>query len=138
MQDSKSCVREDIMAAVNIRRDLVNALRLDLVGPGEGAGNDAEVLPEPPSRWYLTGFLVPFDADESQRSEETAADEMDQIERPGGVDDSVAPEPAAARRSYFPSSIGLSFLVNGATKKLDVKACWGDYQPERPENQTTH
>ncbi len=125
------------MTAVDVRRDLVNALRLDLVGPGEGPGNDAEVLPEPPSRWYLTGFLVPLDADESQRSEETAADEMDQVERPGGIDDSVTPEPAAARRSFFPSSIGLSFLVTAATKELRVQACWGDYQPRRSAEQAS-
>lgn len=124
------------MTAVDVRRDLVNALRLDLVGPGEAPGNDAEVLPEPPSRWYLTGFLVPLDADESQRSEETAADEMDQVERPGGIDDSVAPETAAARRSFFSSSIGLSFLVASTTKALHVKACWGDYKPERAAEQS--
>ncbi len=117
------------MAAVDIRSDLVNALRLDLVGPGEAPGNDAEILPEPPSRWYLTGFLVPLDADESQRSEPMATDVMDQAERPGGIDDSATPEPAAARRSFFPSSIGLSFLVTAGTKKLHLKACWGDYKP---------
>src|SRR6185437_10582989 len=122
------------MTPADIRSDLVKALRLDLVGPGEAPGNEAEVLPEPPSRWYLTGFLVPFDADESQRSEEMAADEMDQVEKPGGIDDSTTPDSAASRRSFFPSSIGLSFLVPAGTKKLRVKACWGDYKPQRADN----
>ena len=121
------------MTAVDIRRQLVDAVRLDLVGPGEAPGsNDAEVLPEPPSRWYLTGFLVPLEADEGQRSDEAGGDELDQASDAGGLEDAVTPESAAAKRSFFPSSIGLSFLVGSTTKKLVVRASWGDYQPKRP------
>ena len=48
----------------------------------------------------------------------------------GSGDDDAAPEPPAARRAYFPSSIGLSLLVSGSTDSLEVEAYWGDYLPE--------
>jgi hypothetical protein len=112
---------------VAVRHSLVHALRLDLVGPGPGSEHRDEVLPQSPSRWYLTGFLVPTDAGEEQRMDETSDDELDQQES-GGSDDDVAPEPAAARRAYFPSSLGLSVLVPGKAKALAATVRWGDYR----------
>ncbi len=120
------------MAPLQVRQLLTEALRLDLVGPEEKLGTADEVLPEPPARWYLTGFLVPIDANESQRSDAAAVDELDQVNDAKGLDDAVVPEPAPARRSFFPSSIGLSFLLKDSTKELRVLVRWGDYKPERP------
>ena len=54
--------------SAEVGQDLVNALRLDLVGPGPGRGEPEEVLNQSPSRWYLMGFLLPVEADESQKS----------------------------------------------------------------------
>ena len=59
-----------------VRTDLVRALRLDLIGPDvahfpDDAQYERERLPMRPSRWYLTGFLVPRDASEEDRSDET-------------------------------------------------------------------
>lgn len=55
------------MNAVDVRALLIDALRLDLIGPSEvlGAtdrilGDPAEILPQRPSTWYLAGFLVPL------------------------------------------------------------------------------
>ena len=62
------------MKPVNVRRSLVEALRLDLIGPENGTDLEVELLPQAPSRWYLTGFLVPLGAGEAQRSDETAND----------------------------------------------------------------
>ena len=42
------------MTSAQVRTKLVDALKLDLVGPGEQLGNPAEILPQSPSRWYLT------------------------------------------------------------------------------------
>jgi len=41
------------------RSKLVEALNLDLVGPCPGHAFANELLPENPTRWYLTGYLVP-------------------------------------------------------------------------------
>ncbi len=83
---------------VDVRNQLVAALKLDLVGPDNGTDLEGEVLPQAPSRWYLTGFLVPLEASEAQKSDETAQDEFDSTAGDGeATDDDVAPEPPAAR-----------------------------------------
>src|SRR4051812_20795724 len=109
------------MTSVEVRRQLVDALRLDLVGPGDGLGSADEVLPQAPSRWYLTGFLVPLDAGEAQRQDEDADEAVDGGGDAGGAaDDAAAPEPPAARRAFLPSSIGVSLLVPKAARQLTV------------------
>ncbi len=120
---------------VEVRKQLVDALRLDLVGPEPGSQLENELLPQPPSRWYLTGFLVPLEADDTQRSEEMAGEEVDELDDAGGSDDTDIPEPRAAKRAFFPSSIGMSFLVPPETEEATVRICWGDYEREerKPE-----
>src|SRR6516165_756137 len=113
------------MTPVDVRRGLVEALKLDLVGPENGSELEAEVLPQAPSRWYLTGFLVPLEAAEEQRSDETAQDELDfGTGSADATDDDTTPEPPAARRAFFPSSIGLSLLVSETTRQLTVQVKW--------------
>ena len=114
------------MEPVEVRGKLVDALRLDLVGPDEGLGDPHEALPTAPSRWYLTGFIVPFDAGESQRRDEDDDDEPDETSG-GGTDDATAPDTTAARRANFPSSVGLSTLLPESAETIDVTVSWGDY-----------
>ena len=45
------------MTSADVRSKLVESLELDLVGPRPGLGDATEILTQPPSRWYLTGFL---------------------------------------------------------------------------------
>lgn len=99
------------MTPVDVRSELVAALQFDLVGPQNGNGDAAETLPQHPSRWYLTGFLVPFDTGESQANDEDAADDIEGAGERGGTDDDTAPEKAAASKTRFPSSMGLSILL---------------------------
>ena len=115
------------MKSVEVRSKLVEALKLDLVGPGENLGNPEEVLPQAPSRWYLTGFLVPIGAERVQRMDETATEDLDQPGETGGMDDDAQPEHPAARQRYLPSSIGVSLLVPYQADKLTVRVSWGDY-----------
>src|SRR6266851_4485859 len=99
------------ITSVQVREKLVDSLRLDLIGPSDSLGNAKEVLPQSPSRWYLTGFLVPLDAAPEDKKDETANDELDDAGEPGGGDDDDVPEKPAARARYFPSSSGISVLV---------------------------
>ena len=117
------------MKSVEVRSQLVEALRLDLIGPDavEKLGTPDEILPQSPSRWYLTGFLVPLDAGEEQRAQEGSDDDLDEMNEAGGADDKNTPEPAAARRAYMPSSIGMSILVPASARRLTVTVRWGDY-----------
>src|SRR5438105_7726364 len=122
------------MNPVDVRKQLIEALRLDLVGPDCGLGTPTEVLPQAPSRWYLTGFLVPIDAEDNQKAEETSTEGLDEVGDAKGLDDAATPEPAAARRAYLPSSIGMSLLVPADTKELTITARWGDYKLKKADD----
>ena len=99
-----------------MRSDLVDALKLDLAGPRNRNGDSTEVLPQQPSRWYLTGFLVPFDAGAAQSSDPDVGDDIDGNGDGSGTDDDVVPERVAASKTRFPSSMGLSVLLPLQTK----------------------
>jgi hypothetical protein len=102
VENKGKCRKDSLMTPVEVRRGLVDALKLDLVGPDNGSVLEAEVLPQAPSRWYLTGFLVPLEAGEVQRSDETANDDLDSPAAGGDAsDDDTTPEPPAARRAFF-------------------------------------
>ncbi len=120
------------MNSVDVRSRLVEALRLDLIGPEDGSELEAEVLPQAPSRWYLTGFLVPLDAQDTQRVDEGSNEEVDAADDAGGADDAAPTEPASARKRFLPSSIGLSVLVPEAVRRLEVRIHWGDYRLRKP------
>jgi len=107
--------------AVMARADLIDALVLDLIGPG-GAEHplSGEVLPQAPSRWYLTGFLVPVEAAAEQRTDAESTETLETEGERGGTDDAETPDSPAARTAYLPSSIGLSFLLDGSTRRIDV------------------
>ena len=123
--------------SVEIRDSLVDALALDLVGPSPGHALERETLEQPPSRWYLTGFLVPTGASLEQRSDEGATEQPDLFDARGGTDDAETSEPPAARRVYMPSSLGISLIVPSASRALDVEVTWGDYQRVIVEAQPT-
>ena len=118
--------------SVEIRSDLVHALRLDLIGPEQGSFLKDESLDTPPSRWYLTGFLVPTTAGEAQKFDEQAEEEVAVEGGSVGADDGGAPDPSAAKNTPFPYSMGLSFLVRPDTLKVKVIATWGDYSFDQP------
>jgi hypothetical protein len=119
----------------DVRDQLIEALRLDLIGPRTGhpphARQAEEQLSVAPSKWYLTGFLAPHDAPLSQRADDDADDQLDGPSRKVEADDDAPPEAASADKELFPSSMGLSVLVSAETRHLRVKLAWGDYVPVR-------
>ncbi len=113
------------MTSADVRDRLITALRVDLVGPAL----PDEILNEIPTRWYLTGFLAPLNASVDQRSDPEAEEEADLLEPASlAAEDNASPEPATARHSLFPASLGLSVLVSADTPTLTVQLDWGDYQ----------
>ena len=111
-----------------VREEIARALRLDLVGPWAGHPLADERLPGwvRPSNWYLTGFLVPRGAPIGQRGDADVDDEPEVAERAGLGDDSTE-DRRAAKKGFFPSSMGLSFLVGEGVEALEVLVRWGDY-----------
>ena len=66
----------DSKTSADVRLDLLRALRLDTVGPEPGGPYADEELPQAPSRWYLTGFLVPYEAPADQRQDEQGNEQL--------------------------------------------------------------
>ena len=117
--------------SASVRDHLIEALRLDLIGPRPGdEALRTERLPQAPSRWYLTGFLAPTGAPDAQRAQD-AEEELDEPSEPAqGGDDASTPERGAGKRVFLPSSMGLSVLADPAATRLEVALSWGDYAPE--------
>lgn len=91
----------EIMDPVTVRDRLVDVLRDDLVGPA----HPHEVLGDAPSRWYLTGFLVPFEGGEETRSEPDDDDEIGGGGSGGGGEgEDDAPQDVSQRKVLLPAS----------------------------------
>ena len=69
-----------------IRSELVEARKLDLVGADNHHAFGNELLPDAPSQWYLSGFLVPSEAPADQKTDETSAEEIDSGGGTDGMD----------------------------------------------------
>src|SRR3989442_1211104 len=113
--------------APSVLRDELERLVLqELLGP---AGGPEEELEEGSVRdRYLVGMLAP-------RDQQIVPEEMDELAIPeeGSSEDGLNDDAALQIASLCPSSIGMSFSVNGATTSLSVKARWGYYRRERSE-----
>ncbi len=115
--------------SLDVRDRLVNALRLDLVGPGAGHALHDERLPGwvRPSNWYLTSFLIPSGTPPDRSADADEEDDFQLVPESAGLVEESSDERKAAKKGYFPSSMGLSFLVPKDAKALTVTVRWGDY-----------
>ena len=102
-----------------LRRELVDLVGRDLLGP---AGGSDEVLPpaETPRDRYLVGLVAP-----QGRKVEPEGDEP--LPAPAAGGEEAPPEDEPAQTSLFPSSIGMSFRVDGDCERLRVSARWGQF-----------
>jgi hypothetical protein len=117
-------------SSLEVRERLVEALKLDLVGPWPGHALAEEQLPGwiRPSNWYLTGFLIPSGTPPERSSDADEDDDLDETPESAGLAEESNEERKAAKKSFFPSSMGLSFLTQEDTRVLNVTARWGDYE----------
>ncbi|MBZ9916581.1 MULTISPECIES: DISARM system helicase DrmA [unclassified Mesorhizobium] len=132
-----------------VRERLVDILRRDLVGPHPDLDPDLarEVLEgTSPSTWYLTGFLAPYRQTGAEKRAELADEQQAELAletqretegleqgapRPGAGEDAGPAEPPP-RRSFEPSSIGLTVLLSRETTSIEARVTWGDYVTEPP------
>jgi hypothetical protein len=122
-------------SSTDVRERLVDALHLDLVGPGPGHALGDERLPGwiRPSTWYLTGFLIPSSTEPEKSADADEDDDFEVVPESAGLAEESSEERRAAKKGYFPSSMGLSFLVSGRVRELAVTVRWGDYAPAEIE-----
>jgi hypothetical protein len=131
--------------SVDIRAQIVNVFRRDLIGPGlQDMDLANERLNESPSRWYLAGFLAPAEDPlgldgEDDDNDPSAQEEMEiDVEEPdadgtgGAATDNEEPEAPNARRRFLPSSVGLTVLLNPDVATIEARVSWGDYRTEPP------
>jgi len=123
-------------ASREVRTQLVEALKLDLVGPWAGHPLAEERLPGwvRPSNWYLTGFLIPSGTPPEKAADADEDDDISEIPESAGLAEESSEDRKAAKKGFFPSSMGLSFLVARDAHSLTVVVRWGDYSPSGLEN----
>ena len=116
--------------ALTVRAQLLEALTLDLVGPSVGHALAAEQLPEMlrPATWYLTGFLIPSGTPAEQAGDPDEDDEPESVAEQMGLDQESNDDRRSAKKGFFPSSIGLTFLMPAEAQELTITLRWGDYR----------
>jgi hypothetical protein len=113
-----------------IRDELTDMVVRDLLGPAGGPDEELNQHEDHAYQRYLVGMLAPKDKEvDSFELDELATGEGDDGEE--GAADSGVP----AGSTYFPSSMGLSFVVAAETEKILVDADWGQYLRIKSQSQ---
>jgi hypothetical protein len=113
-----------------LRDELTDMVIRDLLGPAGGPEEEPDQREDHVYQRYLVGMLAPKDS-------EVAGAELDELatadgdEGEEGVPDSGVP----SATTYFPSSMGLSFVVASEAKEILVEAEWGQYLRVKSETQ---
>jgi hypothetical protein len=122
----------------DVRTQLVHTLRRDLVGALPDETDIArELLPERPSRWYLTGFIAPiedaiFDEAAWDAEGDNETEPPDDPVMPGRAEDDAEPDTGSTARRLMPNSLGLTVLLRPEVTEIDAVITWGDYVTEPP------
>ena len=137
MTDPAPAAQDPPADSPTVRRRLVEALRLDLVGPPADHPLADERLPGwvRPSNWYLTGFLIPSGMPPERCADDDEDDDFDaEVPDEAGLSEESGEDRKAAKKGFFPSSIGLSFLVPAEARRLVATVRWGDYAQGEAED----
>lgn len=108
------------------REDLVDRLRLDLLGP---VGGEEEILTDAPMTTYATGILFPHDIDEERVEAEIGELDGDMASAASAAEEVPDTGVSMANRQY-PSSMGLTFAVDPrAASVITVTVTAAMYDP---------
>lgn len=133
-----------MISSLDVRNQLVDILRRDLVGPRPDLDQDLarEVLSEKPSRWYVGGFIVPaYDGaaplipDEDETAEEVGDDLLAIETLDSGLDGDTDEKDSSdqpPRDRFLPSSVGLTVMLPEHVREITLRATWGSYKTEPP------
>ena len=102
----------------------------DLLGPAGGPEEELDQREDHAYGRYLVGLLAPRSAKyEPEQDDRFAADNADDAET-GPADASTV-----STQTFFPNSIGMSFVVDRDEKAILVHAQWGRYRRVKSETQ---
>ena len=117
----------DRFAYAAVRQKIIDALKVDLIGPL----TETEVLDENPRYAYLVGMLIPqgetanSGGDLSEQEIEATIDHEDDADYVSGEEDDN--EPITVSTFKLPSSIGISFYLETGVNQINLDVSWGDY-----------
>ena len=122
------------VTASGVRAELVRALEIDLIGPYK----DDEQLDRAPSRFYLTGFLVPREGRGEEPivepEDDTESEDAEGEDEDAGAEDVRPAGEGSRRRSILPASMGLSVLLPpGDGGDVTVLLRCAEYAPFHPD-----
>ncbi len=102
----------------------------DLLGPAGGPDEELNQYEDHAYQRYLVGMLAP-------KGSEIAGGELDELATGDGDEgeDGVPESGVPAGGTYFPSSLGLSFVVAADAQQIVVDAEWGQYLRVRSDTQ---
>ncbi|WP_205169011.1 DISARM system helicase DrmA [Burkholderia sp. LMG 13014] len=106
----------------DLREELTDMVIQDLLGPAGGPDEELNQNEDHVYQRYLVGMLAP-------QGHEIAGGELDELAAGDGDEgEEGAPESGVpAGGTYFPSSMGLSFVVAAEAQQILVEAEWGQY-----------
>ncbi len=113
-----------------IRNSLAKMVVNDLLGPAGGLEEELDQREDHVYQRYLIGMLAP-------KALELAGEEMDELATDESEDgeEGTAESGVPAGSTYFPSSMGMSFVVDGETKEITIETDWGRYLRIKSESQ---
>src|ERR1019366_10602027 len=105
-----------------IRDELTDMVIRDLLGPAGGPEEELNQFEDHVYGRYLVGMLAPQDS-------EIAGGELDELAVGDGDEgeEGNAEAGVPSGSTYFPSSMGMSFVVAAEMKEIAVEAEWGRY-----------
>lgn len=115
-----------------IRDELTQMVIRDLLGPAGGPEEELNQFEDHAYQRYLVGMLGP-------KGSEIASEELDELAVSEGDEgeEGVAESGVPAGGTYFPSSMGLSFVVAADADEIVVEAEWGQYLRIKSATQQT-
>jgi len=113
-----------------IRDELTAMVVKDLLGPAEGPEEELDQREDHAYGRYLVGLLAPMSA-------VVEGEVMDRLGTDGADDQEVGTTDAStsAKDSFFPSTIGMSFMVEGTEEAIVIESNWGRYRRVKSERQ---
>jgi hypothetical protein len=109
-----------------VRDELTEIVLKDLLGPAGGPDEELSQHENRVRERYLVGMLAP-------KSTRVAAEEIDDLGTSETDDPEVGPTDSATppTDTFFPNSIGISFVVDSDARAILLKTEWGRYRRQK-------
>lgn len=112
------------------RDDLLKTIYGDLIGPE----SENEIISESPTTRYSSGVLFPKEKPEEQSGSEVPTERSLQAGDDRPLDDEEADGLIEQTSSFYPSAMGISFIVDKSCTELKVSFSAGKYQRIQPQD----